>query len=132
METMTIEHETGELDIGLSTFLGRTIIDLMGEVDLFTRDLFKDVLLECISKNDKGIVINLDGLDFMDSTGIAVLILAYKEARLRQADFKLICNKDPLKRILSVTGLDRVFDIHGDVLEAAVCRGGNQYGCVAF
>ena len=51
----------------------------------------------------------------MDSTGLAVLVGGLKRIKEHQGSMMLACTKDPILRILSLTGLNKVFPVHDSV-----------------
>lgn len=75
-----------------------------------------------MSQVDKGnyqLVVDLDGVDFMDSTGLAVLVGGLKRVKEHKGSLALSCTNDSILRVLSLTGLNKVFPVHESV-EAAV------------
>jgi anti-sigma B factor antagonist len=75
-----------------------------------------------LSQVDKGnyrIIVNLEGVDFMDSTGLAVLVGGLKRIKEHKGSMMLSTTKDAILRILSLTGLNKVFPVHESV-EAAL------------
>jgi anti-sigma B factor antagonist len=60
-------------------------------------------------------VVNLEGVDFMDSTGLAVLVGGLKRIKEHNGTMMLTSTKDPILRILSLTGLNKVFPVYESV-----------------
>ena len=58
-------------------------------------------------------VLHLDGVTFMDSTGLGVLVGAHKAQVAGGGRFEVVCSDPRLLRILRITGLHRVLTIHG-------------------
>jgi anti-sigma B factor antagonist len=108
-----------ELDISTEKAESDAIVlSLTGEVDLYTCPELKTELLRVIDEGAKVVVVDLSGTTFIDSTGLAVLIRGAE--RLRTSDGRLtVVVVDPsLRKIFEVTGLDRIFTIHGSRDEA--------------
>lgn len=72
-----------------------------------------------VDKGNHRLVIDLDGVDFMDSTGLAVLVGGLKRIKEHEGVLRLSCTNDSILRVLSLTGLNKVFGVHESV-EAAV------------
>jgi anti-sigma B factor antagonist len=75
-------------------------------------------VLDLIQNGSHQVVVDLRGVEFMDSTGLGVLVGALKRLREQEGDLALVCTEGPVLKILTLTGLDRVFPIHRDVAEA--------------
>jgi ABC-type transporter Mla MlaB component len=73
----------------------------------------------------RNVVVDLDGVEFLDSTGLGVLVGAMKRLRLANGRFWLVCGKEPLLKIFRITALDQVFPIYPTV-EAATADGGGS------
>jgi anti-sigma B factor antagonist len=64
------------------------------------------------------IVIDLEGVEFLDSTGLAVLVGGLKRVKENNGVLAICCTKDQILRVFSLTGLNKVFPIHGTIEEA--------------
>ena len=95
-----------------------TVMDVKGEVDLYTAPRLKEELLELLGAGNSRILVNLEGLEFLDSTGLGVLIGGLKRAREADGVVELAGAREPVRKVLSITGLDKVFTTHGSVDEA--------------
>ncbi|MGH2530000.1 MAG: STAS domain-containing protein [Actinomycetota bacterium] len=96
---------------------GWDVLQVRGEVDLYTSPQLRDGITELLDQGANRIVIDLSGIEFMDSTGLGVLVVGLKRAKERNGEFALVCREGSVQKILSITGLDRVFSIHGSVAE---------------
>lgn len=96
---------------------GWAVLQVRGEVDLYTSPQLRDGITELLDQGANRIVIDLSGIEFMDSTGLGVLVVGLKRAKERNGEFALVCREGSVQKILSITGLDRVFSIHGSVAE---------------
>jgi len=94
---------------------GVPVITLEGEIDLSTSTRFKEVVYEVIESGRKDIVIDLNGLEFMDSTGLGVVVAALKKTSMEGGSIKLICSKRNIRKVFTVTGLDKVFPIYDNL-----------------
>lgn len=94
------------------------ILDVAGEVDVFTAPKLRERLVQLIDQGHDKIVVNLDGVGFMDSTGLGTLVGGLKRMKERGGVMPLVCANRPVLRILTITGLDAVFSIHDSVEQA--------------
>lgn len=94
---------------------GLPVIELEGEIDLSTSPVFKEKVYEIIDSGKNSIIVDLNGLDFMDSTGLGVLVGALKKTRMEGGDIKLICDKSNIIKVFTLTGLDKVFCIYDNL-----------------
>lgn len=88
-----------------------------GEVDLHTAPMLRERIHELTEQGTDRIVLDLGGLSFMDSTGLGVLVAGLKRLKSRGGELVLAQMQDPVKKVLQVTGLDKVFDIRPSVGE---------------
>lgn len=99
------------------------IVYLQGEVDLASAPQLRRGVYDLIDQGHQRIAIDLSDVDFMDSTGLGVLIGALK--RLRESDGSLVLAgiKPAVARVFEITGLDRIFTIHVSLAEIGVASG---------
>lgn len=94
------------------------MVDVNGEVDLHTAPMLRERIHELTEQGTNQVVLDLGDLSFMDSTGLGVLVAGLKRLKSRGGEFVLVGMQDPVKKVLQVTGLDKVFDIRPSVAEA--------------
>src|SRR5918999_5604145 len=94
------------------------VIALSGEVDLYTAPEFKQQLLEVIGKGGKHVVVDLTDTTFIDSTTLGVLVGGVKRLRPDGGQLSIVCSDRNITKIFEITGLNRVFPIHGTREEA--------------
>lgn len=94
---------------------GIPVVELEGEVDLSTSAQFKETVYQLIDSGRRDIVIDLDGLDFMDSTGLGVLVAVLKRTSMEGGRVRLVCSKRSIMKVFSITGLDKVFTIYDNL-----------------
>lgn len=102
---------------------GVAIVQVGGEVDVYTAPQLRSVLDEHIAAGHTRLVVDLDGVDFLDSTGLGVLVGRLKLVRNKSGWLRLVCSSDRILRVFRITGLDKVFAIHDDVEGAIVDPG---------
>jgi anti-sigma B factor antagonist len=109
------ELEGVVLHTSIKEISGVSIIELSGEIDLSTSPTFKDKVYETIESGKRDVVIDLDGLEFMDSTGLGVLVAALKKTRMHGGSIRLVCSKRNIIKVFTITGLDKVFPIYDNL-----------------
>ena len=87
----------------------RAVIVLDGELDLHTADLLVDAVGRVIAEGATSLDVDAARLTFADSRGICALLASRKAARGAGADIRLARVSPPLDRVLTMTGLRRVF-----------------------
>ncbi|MFN3647959.1 MAG: STAS domain-containing protein [Armatimonadota bacterium] len=97
---------------------GVAVIGLSGEVDVYTSPRVKQEIVNLLNEGTVKMVVDLTGVEYLDSTGLGVLIGGLKRARERDGDLKLICDNVRILRIFEITGLTKIFDIYRSESEA--------------
>ena len=111
-EHVDLTLETRDVD-------GRTIVAVGGEIDVYTAPKLRDKITELVAAGVYDIVVDMEAVEFLDSTGLGVLVGGLKKVRAHDGSLHLICNQDRLLKIFRITGLAKVFVIH-ETAEAAL------------
>jgi anti-sigma B factor antagonist len=98
---------------------GWAVLCVHGEVDVYTAPRFRERLIELVSQGQRQIVVDLEGVDFLDSTGLGVLVGGLKRVRSHDGELVLVCTKSRILKVFEITGLTKVFSIY-DSVKAAV------------
>jgi anti-sigma B factor antagonist len=98
---------------------GKTIVAVGGEIDVYTAPKLRDKITELVAAGAYDIVVDMEEVEFLDSTGLGVLVGGLKKVRAHDGSLELVCNQDRLLKIFRITGLAKVFVIH-DSAEAAL------------
>jgi anti-sigma B factor antagonist len=101
---------------------GAAIVALTGDVDLQTSPQVRQKLLESLDKYVR-IVVDLSGVNYIDSSGVASLVEAFQVSRKKGASFSLASVSSAAMRVLSLARLDKVFTIHPSVEAALAAQG---------
>jgi anti-sigma B factor antagonist len=107
-----------ELGLDVSKAGSHSLVDVKGEIDVYTAPKLREKLIELVSEGSYDVVVNLEGVDFLDSTGLGVLVGALKRVKAHDGSLSLVCTQDKILKIFKITGLTKVFPIHGSVEEA--------------
>jgi anti-sigma B factor antagonist len=99
---------------------GAVVIAVRGELDIGTAPELRAALAEAIEAHPGArLIADLEGLDFIDSAGLGILVGGRKRAQSRDGDVVLVSTGLNIGRTLELTGLDRVFEIYSSVTAAA-------------
>jgi anti-sigma B factor antagonist len=83
-----------------------------------------ELLIDLASKNNYQLIVNMDKVEFLDSTGLGVLIGALKRVRAHDGSLDLVCTQERILKIFRITGLTKVFGIHQTVDQAIAAKNG--------
>jgi anti-anti-sigma factor len=83
---------------------------LHGEFDIASADDAGRALQELLGRDLDAVVIDLSDLQFMDSTGVKFLVDGRDAARARGVRLKLVHGGDPVRRVLTVSGVTALFE----------------------
>jgi anti-sigma B factor antagonist len=108
------------VDLSISTrSLGvHTIVEVVGELDVSTVAAFRERLADLIADGRYHLVVDLQGVDFLDSTGLGVLVGGLRRVYPHEGSFQLVCTKERILKIFRITGLINIFSIHSSVKDA--------------
>ncbi|MER5620321.1 STAS domain-containing protein [Streptosporangium sp. NPDC002544] len=88
-----------------------TVIHLHGEIDVFTSAALRERLLRALRRGANPLILDLSGVSFFDTSGLAVLVGIQRRARSLGVTFELSAPRHQTADLLRVTGLDRTFTI---------------------
>ena len=105
---------------------GIEVIDVQGEIDMYTAPRLRELLIDLVSQGSYQLVVNLDEVGFLDSTGLGVLVGGLRRVRAHDGSLDLVCTREPILKIFRVTGLTEVFGIYQTVDQAIAARKGHR------
>jgi anti-sigma B factor antagonist len=94
------------------------VIDITGEMDLYNAFKLKDIVTEMISRKIREFVINLEEVDYIDSSGIGALLTVHAELKKRGLALRFANVKGSVKRVVELTKLIGYLPICASVKEA--------------
>src|SRR5436305_13321750 len=108
------------MDLSLETEKAEDVrvCHVAGGVDVFTGPQLREALVGAIEEGSRDVVVDLQGVDFLDSTGLGVLVAGLKRVRQYGGDLSLVCTREHILKILDITGLVKALKVH-DSVEAA-------------
>lgn len=102
MEELRVVEESGN---------GYIKIYITGEVDIYSSQNLKERLYNIVETKKQDIKIDCAGMNYIDSTGLGILVGALKKAKEFGSEISVINLKDNIKKLFLITGLDKVFNI---------------------
>ena len=96
----------------------RTVVQVTGEVDVYTAPKLREQLVSLVDAGRYHIIVDLDAVEFLDSTGLGVLVGGLKRVRTHDGSLRLVCSQERILKIFRITGLTKVFPIHDSVEDA--------------
>jgi anti-sigma B factor antagonist len=105
----------------------RVIVTVSGEIDVYSAPVLRQALVDVMSTDARDITVDLDGVSFMDSSGLGVLVGAWKRMRATDGSFRLVCSRELILKTFRITGLTRVFSIYPSLPETLLPRQGTRY-----
>jgi anti-sigma B factor antagonist len=96
----------------------RTVVEVGGEIDVSTAPRLREQLVDLVTNGKYHLVIDLERVDFLDSTGLGVLVGGLKRVKTHDGSLHLVCTQDRILTIFRITGLTKIFPIHASVAEA--------------
>ena len=109
---MSLEVQTRQVDNGV------TVVAPTGRLDVAGAPTLKDAISEALKNGQPRVVIDMEGVSFVDSTGLGSVIAALKQIRSSQGDLRLAAPNQQVRVVLELTTLDRVFPYYSTVEEA--------------
>jgi anti-sigma B factor antagonist len=108
-----------ELTLTVRTVGDRSVLDVAGEVDVYSAPELRERLSEQLSAASPSLIVNLADVTFLDSTGIGTLVAGLNRAVQFGGTLTLVSDHDRILKLFRITGLDSVFTISPSV-DAAV------------
>ena len=111
-----------DLKLGHYATDGIEVIGVQGDIDIYTAPRLRELLINLVSTGRYRLVVKLDEVGFLDSTGLGVLVGGLRRVRAHDGSLDLVCTQQPILKILKITGLTEVFGIYQNVDQAIAAR----------
>ncbi len=95
-----------------------TVVRIAGEIDVYTAPKLREALIDLVNEGNYHLIIDVEAVEFLDSTGLGVLVGGLKRVRAHDGSLRLVCTQERILKIFRITGLTKVFPIHTSVEEA--------------
>jgi len=95
-----------------------TVIEANGRLDMVAAPQLKVLIQGAVTEGEIPVVIDLSGITFMDSTGLAALISGLRITRQAGSDLRIAGATAQVLSVLQMTGIDRIFQAYANIDEA--------------
>lgn len=86
-------------------------VKVIGEVDIDSAEELKLKLVDLLSEKNRSVIINAEDMEYIDSTGLGMLIGIVKRLKAESNDLIIVNPKPGILKLLTITGLDKVFSV---------------------
>ena len=94
------------------------VVKLVGEIDVYSAPTLREVLVDLINHGRHLLIIEMNDVNFLDSTGNGVLVGALKRVRAHDGQLAIVSTQERVLKIFRITGLTKVFLIYPTLSEA--------------
>ena len=113
------------MDVSTRKDGSHVIVTVAGEVDLYTSPKMREALFAGLAEPPARVVVDLSGVSYMDSSGIATLVEALRAARKISGRLVLAGLTDRVREVLELARLETEFELATNV-PAALASGGGR------
>ncbi len=100
----------------------RSVVSVVGEIDVYTAPSLRERLKDLVESGHYHLVVDLSGVEFMDSTGLGVLVGGLNRVRTHDGTLRLVCAQEKILKVFRITGLTKVFPIFAGLDDALAAR----------
>jgi anti-sigma B factor antagonist len=97
---------------------GWAVVSASGDIDLTTAPRLRETVIGIVVTGQPKVVLELQAVDFIDSTGLGVLVGLLKRTRSQGGDLRVVSTRSSLRKVLELTSLDRALPLATSVEEA--------------
>ena len=109
---MTLDVQSRQTDKGVM------VLAPSGRLDVTGAPALKEAVSEAVKSGQPRLVIDMEGVSFVDSSGLGTVVAALKQARSSKGDLRLAAPNQQVRVVLELTTLDRVFPYYATVEDA--------------
>jgi anti-sigma B factor antagonist len=102
---------------------GSTVVAVGGEIDVYSAPKLRERLITLVDSGSYNLIVDMEAVEFLDSTGLGVLVGGLKRVRAHDGWIDLVCTQGRILRIFRITGLSKVFSIYDSVADAVAAHG---------
>jgi anti-sigma B factor antagonist len=104
-----------ELTVATREVGDTVVVEVGGEVDVYTAPALDETLSGLVAGGRTALVVDLTGVDFLDSTGLGVLVKALKRVRELDGRLAVVAREERIRKVFRITGLDSVMGLTDSV-----------------
>ena len=117
-ETCEAAQRHHELEVHVDRVGGILVISPVGEIDIVTGGLFLEALIAAISTGESRLIVDLNQVPFMDSTGLTIFLSAERALRSIDGQLRLVARAE-IADVFELAWMDKFFPVHADLADAA-------------
>lgn len=107
-----------DMTVAVEESEGWAVARVAGDLDVATAPRLRERLVGVIASGSAQVVLDLDGVEFLDSTGLGVIVSALKRTRTHGGDLRIVCNQPTVRKLFELTGLDLAMPLSASIAEA--------------
>ena len=92
-----------ELSLSTRTVAGRRVLEVGGEIDVYTAPQLRERLISLVEAGDRQIVVDLGRVEFLDSTGLRCLLRFHKRAKQHGVEAAFLRGSSTVQRVFEIT-----------------------------
>lgn len=104
-----------ELQLSSYEFEGATVVDVAGELDALSAPELDEYIEVVVAQEPAVVILDLSGVDFMDSSGLGMCIKSRKRVRDAGGEMLLVVTTPRVMRVLEITGLNQSIPVASSV-----------------
>jgi anti-sigma B factor antagonist len=106
------------VELSVGDFDGHAVVALCGELDLFDSPDVASHLIAAVAAYGPNVIVDLTGLNFVDSCGLGVLVRVLRWTRANGGDLSLAAPQQLVRRVLEIAGLIDIFSVYPSLDQA--------------
>jgi anti-sigma B factor antagonist len=99
------------------------VLRVTGEIDVYTAPELREQMIKLVESGVRHVVADLSGVEFLDSSGLGVLVGSLKRLRQLQGSLTIVTGGGAIPQLFEMTGLSRAFTVYPTVLDAIAAAG---------
>lgn len=99
---------------------GWTVVHVAGELDLHSAPHLRETFLQLTTDGQLRLIVDLDAVEFIDSTALSILVIAHKRLRAHDGTLSVVCTADRVLKVLRLTGLSSLLNVQHSIAAAII------------
>jgi anti-sigma B factor antagonist len=120
------ERPVSEISVTRRSAGHAEVIAVAGEIDIATYRQLRAALIKAVDEGTGSVIVDMEGVEWIDSTGLGTLVGALKRARDKHGTVQVAAVPGRIAKHFQVTGLDRLFGLHATVEAALAITAGTE------